>query len=314
MRAVMPSAGKSARAAGGALLTLAHKFRTVVSGISIMAPPRGTPKPPGSGRKKGTPNRVKTPSVRAKIAEIQAEALERVENTLGKQTPLEFALACMHDDSYPPAFRLEACKIAMPYIHAKKAEEPNQDKPVITEIRQIIVHPRDYTDEDRELISKGFSPAPYEVHPRRSLDDLAQPDEASSTVVEHGIVRAEMAPERAPDPLTIARSRIDTDAWNPLMTDWTPPDKYEGKLVLPGNAVRSPAPDGRVAPPAPDEPSAFDRIAAAIEAAAPKPTDPHAYWLWDETGRRISPKLPSAFEPIARHAERPPSRATHWSD
>jgi hypothetical protein len=41
------------------------------------------------------------------------------------------------------------------------------------------------------------------------------------------------------------------------MADW-PPDRYEGRLILP----KSPAP---VSAPAPDEPSAFDSIAAAVE-------------------------------------------------
>jgi hypothetical protein len=43
------------------------------------------------------------------------------------------------------------------------------------------------------------------------------------------------------------------------MADWTPPDRYEGTLVLPV----TPAP--AAVPQAQAEPSAFDRIAAAIE-------------------------------------------------
>jgi hypothetical protein len=44
------------------------------------------------------------------------------------------------------------------------------------------------------------------------------------------------------------------------MADWTPPDKYEGKLVLPGTPATSP-----VSPATVDDPSAFDRVAQVIE-------------------------------------------------
>jgi phytoene/squalene synthetase len=44
------------------------------------------------------------------------------------------------------------------------------------------------------------------------------------------------------------------------MAGWVPPDKYEGRLVLPGQLAPDHAPPAVV-----DEPSAFDRIAAAIE-------------------------------------------------
>jgi hypothetical protein len=43
------------------------------------------------------------------------------------------------------------------------------------------------------------------------------------------------------------------------MADWVPPDRYEGKLVLPETPTPAPVP-------APEEPSAFDRVASALEA------------------------------------------------
>jgi hypothetical protein len=56
-----------------------------------------------------------------------------------------------------------------------------------------------------------------------------------------------------------------------------------------------------------------ERPAEGAPAPAEKPSDPHANWRWDETGRRTWPPRQSAFEPIERGSERPPSRATHWS-
>jgi hypothetical protein len=42
------------------------------------------------------------------------------------------------------------------------------------------------------------------------------------------------------------------------LSDWTPPDRYEGKLVLPEATAAAP-------PQVQEEPSAFDRITAVIE-------------------------------------------------
>jgi hypothetical protein len=121
-----------------------------------MAFPKGGIKPPGSGRKKGTPNKIKsTAAIRAQMAELQAAALARTEDALGKQTPLEFALENMRDITNPPGFRLECAKLAAPYIHSKKADEPTDQVVQITEIRNIVVEPKDYTDEDRERARIG---------------------------------------------------------------------------------------------------------------------------------------------------------------
>jgi hypothetical protein len=146
--------------------------------------PKGMGKTPGSGRKKGTPNRMKsTAAIRAQMAEVQAAALERVEELVKKQTPLEFALQCMRDETNPPGFRLEACKIAMPYIHAKKADEPGEQPVQIHTIERVIIRPKD--DPERPV----------------------QLDEIPHQVVEPGAIPI-AAPPAAPDPVAVARDRI----------------------------------------------------------------------------------------------------------
>jgi hypothetical protein len=175
-----------------------------------MAPPKGTPKPPGSGRKRGTPNKLKAPSVKAKIAEAQAEALARVEETIAKQTPLEFALECMRDPSNPPGFRLEACKVAMPYIHAKMAEAPSDKVAQITEIRRIIVRPRE-TEIDEHGVERFIDEGEYSNG--EPLEPAATDPAEYKAAAERARVRRDAlatpatAPE--PDPVAIARSRLD---------------------------------------------------------------------------------------------------------
>lgn len=72
-----------------------------------MAWPKGTPRPPGAGRKKGTPNRA-TAELAARLAETG-------------ETPLEFMLATMRDIDKEFHVRLDAAKSAAPYIHPKLA-------------------------------------------------------------------------------------------------------------------------------------------------------------------------------------------------
>ena len=86
-------------------------------------------KTPGSGRRKGTPNK-KTAALRVRLAQIKAD------------TPLEFMLTIMRDVTLPPRVRFEAAKAAAPYIHPKAPEKRPDDQRVhITEIRRIIVDP-----------------------------------------------------------------------------------------------------------------------------------------------------------------------------
>jgi hypothetical protein len=106
--------------------------------------PRG--RPPGGpkygGRRKGTPNRIKPPEFKQQMLAAQEKALERIE-TLTRRTPLEHCLEVMSDESYPPDLRLKAAGLALPFCHAKKAEEPNEKDETrnITEIRTIVVSP-----------------------------------------------------------------------------------------------------------------------------------------------------------------------------
>ncbi len=90
-----------------------------------MAPrgrPPGSPKTPGSGRKKGTPNKIQAPKIKERIAQAQAVALERVEGLVQRMTPLEKMLDIMNDPCTPPGMVLEAAKAAAPYVHAKKPD------------------------------------------------------------------------------------------------------------------------------------------------------------------------------------------------
>jgi hypothetical protein len=69
-------------------------------------------KTPGSGRKKGAPN--KKPAVlRVRLAQIEAD------------TPLERMI--MRDVTLPPQIRFEAAKAAAPYIHPKAPEKRPDD-------------------------------------------------------------------------------------------------------------------------------------------------------------------------------------------
>jgi hypothetical protein len=90
---------------------------------------------------------------------------------IAEQTPLEFALQCMRDESDPPGFRLEACKVAMPYVHSKKADEPSQEVREITEIVRVIV--------------------PAKADPEYR-DDRLNGDPFAHRVVEPGIVHSAM--------------------------------------------------------------------------------------------------------------------------
>jgi hypothetical protein len=90
------------------------------------------------GRQAGTPNKIRPPKFKERMLEAQAEALARIE-AITKQLPLEFLLEVMRDESYPPGTRIEAAKAALPFCHAKMAEQPSEEVRQITEIRRVIV-------------------------------------------------------------------------------------------------------------------------------------------------------------------------------
>jgi hypothetical protein len=170
--------------------------------MGLRGPPPGRPKTPGSGRKKGSVNKIRPPNIKAKIAEMQQAALARVEETVAKQTPLEFALQCMHDDSFPPGFRLEACKVAMPYVHAKMAEQSNDKITQVTEIRRIIVSPREV-----DVDENGNTTVTNEG--RYANGDRVEPGDPAEYKAAADLARANRDAPPETDPLTLARSRLD---------------------------------------------------------------------------------------------------------
>jgi hypothetical protein len=154
-----------------------------------MAPPRGSPKPPGSGRKKGSKNKLSTRNVKQLAEELVQDKLAAQQQQLDETTshpltPLQYCLEAMRDESNPPGFRLECAKATLPYMHAKVAEAPS-DKPVeIHTIERVI------------------------IHAKRQSDDVAPLEEIHRIEVEPGAVPA-APPERPADPLLVARSRLD---------------------------------------------------------------------------------------------------------
>jgi hypothetical protein len=117
-------------------------------------------KTPGSGRKRGTPNKQKRPSVKQLAEELVQEKLAlqqgQVDAALKEQTPLEFLLEYMRDLSNPPKERIECAKAALPYVHAKIAEEQQGDGVEhVTEIRTVIVKPPQYDEVTRAGINES---------------------------------------------------------------------------------------------------------------------------------------------------------------
>jgi hypothetical protein len=171
--------------------------------LYLMAPPRGSPKPPGSGRKKGSKNKLSARSVKQLAEELVQQKRLSAQRQLDEAishplTPLQFCLEAMRDPSNPPGFRLECAKASMAYVHAKKAEEPGDKPAQVTEIVRLIVQdprtcPDTHPDVRRDMIQDGAA---------RGVP-IPEPDEL-------GLVER-AAPHAAPalDPLTVARSRLD---------------------------------------------------------------------------------------------------------
>src|SRR5262245_24626384 len=55
------------------------------------------------------------------------EAEERARRGI---TPLDYALSVMHDENAGMPFRLDACKAAIPYLHARRAPEDAKGRTV----------------------------------------------------------------------------------------------------------------------------------------------------------------------------------------
>jgi len=150
------------------------------------------------GRKLGTPNKLKPPTqkqqVKQRIAQAQAAMLERTEAIAAGMLPLEFLLGVMRDESYPPGARIDAAKAALPFCHAKKADEPGEQVQHITEIRRVI------------------------IDPKNDVDPPVHQGEVSRQVVEPGVIRSVIMPaeqERdglhwgTDEPDAVARARFD---------------------------------------------------------------------------------------------------------
>jgi hypothetical protein len=109
------------------------------------------------GRKKGTPNKSKKPTIMQLAKRLVEE--KQLAGEMEKQTPLEFLLAVMHDDSFPPGARIECAKAALPFCHAKKAEEPSDKAVQITVIRRVIVRPSDPSYDEGVFNAAACRPA-----------------------------------------------------------------------------------------------------------------------------------------------------------
>ena len=92
---------------------------------------------PGSGRKKGTPNKT-TPAdrQRAKARKVLAKHITLLDLGTDPETaPLEFFLAIMRRGDLPLNVRMDAGRCAAPYCHrALKAVDMNIDGTVTVEI------------------------------------------------------------------------------------------------------------------------------------------------------------------------------------
>jgi hypothetical protein len=162
------------------------------------------------GRRAGTPNKPKSPTerqqVKQRIAEAQEAAADRAEAIVNGLMPLEYMLQVMRDEENPPGFRMEAAKAAAQYCHAKMAEAPSDKVSQITEIRRIIIAPREVEIDEQgngRLINEG------EYSNGEPLEPVASdPAEYKAAADEARAKRDALAPP-APDPVAAARSRLD---------------------------------------------------------------------------------------------------------
>jgi hypothetical protein len=74
---------------------------------------KGQPRPEGSGRKRGTPNRA---TVQRRLAEA-AGVLEQMKAIQSTEMPLDFLLRQMRDPAAAPADRFAAARVAAAFCH-----------------------------------------------------------------------------------------------------------------------------------------------------------------------------------------------------
>lgn len=96
----------------------------------MSGPPKGRPRTPGSGRKKGTPNK--------------ASAKREAAVAKSGKTPLQFLLDVMRDKKAPKAERIECAKAAALYVHPKPATTVDVTGDLkLKVIQRVIVDPKD---------------------------------------------------------------------------------------------------------------------------------------------------------------------------
>src|ERR1700731_4300394 len=94
------------------------------------------------GRKRGTPNKAATAAaVRAEVA-------------ASGEIPLDYMLRIMRDETVEPTRRDAMAKAAAPYVHPSLASVRHggdEQNPLrITEVRRIIVDPRNLGNSDKD--------------------------------------------------------------------------------------------------------------------------------------------------------------------
>lgn len=119
------------------------------------------------GRKKGSKNKSKAPLVKQLAAErsearARAKALAQAEAKVeaareqleaavageSEQMPLDVMLMFMRDREMPPGFRGDMAKAAAVYLHSKAPEAQPEKVVHITEIRHVIVEPKNDVSKD----------------------------------------------------------------------------------------------------------------------------------------------------------------------
>src|SRR5262245_51107460 len=99
-----------------------------------MPRPKGLPKTPGSGRKRGTPNK-------------HHRVRDRHEAMIRGMTPLQHMLSVMRDETAEPHRRDEMARSAAPYIHPRRLPETAEGKPGGTIVLSVNVDPCARHDE-----------------------------------------------------------------------------------------------------------------------------------------------------------------------
>lgn len=77
-------------------------------------------------------------------AQLRRISVEQEIKKSGKATPLEFVLRVMHDIHVPTLTRLEAAKIALPYVHKKMPTELQIEEKIPIDIKVEFLGEEDF--------------------------------------------------------------------------------------------------------------------------------------------------------------------------